>query len=169
LLAGDEAGNSQDGNNNTYCQDNEIGWVKWTGLGGDDDFVDTIGKLTRLRQRFPQLKPRRWVVGKKGDGTYDVKWLTPAAEEMADRDWKYPDGRFLSYVLAPEAETGEPLFIVLNGADHPVEVKFPVWPRVRFWQCALDTAIEEPETGAYAPDSGWSAQARAVLAFAGKP
>src|SRR5262249_32025438 len=64
LLAGDEIGNSQNGNNNPYCQDNEAGWVKWSNLGRDgEDLCDFIGQLTGLRRRFAQLRPRRWLVG----------------------------------------------------------------------------------------------------------
>ncbi len=56
LLAGDEVGNSQGGNNNAYCQDNEIGWIDWSNLGkSPDDMTDFVGRLTGLRKRFPQL------------------------------------------------------------------------------------------------------------------
>ena len=104
LLAGDEVGNGQDGNNNTYCQDNPTGWVDWSKLGSEDDFTGFIGELTRLRQRFPQLKSQKWMEGHRADGTYDVKWLTPGGTEMQEADWNFPDGRFLAYVLAaPEA------------------------------------------------------------------
>ena len=102
MLAGDEVGNSQNGNNNAYCQDNEIGWVDWEGLGREgDDLTDFIGHLTELRRRFPQLRSQRWLDGRRADGSYDVLWLTPAAEEMTEEDWKFPEGRFLSYVLGP--------------------------------------------------------------------
>ena len=70
LLAGDEVGNSQGGNNNAYCQDNEIGWVDWSGLGRDgEDMTALIGQLTQLRRRFPQLQGRRWLDGRRADGT----------------------------------------------------------------------------------------------------
>ena len=95
LLAGDEVGNSQDGNNNAYCQDNETGWVDWSSAGSDDDLTAFVGDADRLRRRFPQLKPHHWVDGKQADGSYDVKWLTPAGDEMAEPDWNFPDGRFL--------------------------------------------------------------------------
>ena len=58
LLAGDEVGNSQNGNNNAYCQDNEIGWVDWSKSGSADDLTDFVGDLARLRREFPQLRPR---------------------------------------------------------------------------------------------------------------
>ena len=167
LLAGDEVGNSQGGNNNAYAQDNEIGWVDWSRTGTEDDMTDLVARLTQMRQRFPQLKPRHWVEGKRADDTYDVKWLTPSGAEMGEQDWNFPDGRFLSYVLAAFRAGGEPLFIMLNGADEPVDISFPQWPDVRQWQCVLDTSNGHPNTPAGKPGEQWSAQARTVLAFAG--
>lgn len=96
LLGGDEVGNSNNGNNNTYCQDNETGWIDWSKLGSEDDLTDFVGDLIRLRQRFAQLRPHAWLQGKKPDGSCDVKWLTPGGNEMGEADWNYPDGRFLS-------------------------------------------------------------------------
>src|SRR6266852_996396 len=102
ILAGDEVGNTQNGNNNAYCQDNEIGWVGWDGLNRDgDDLTDFVGHLTALRERFPQIRSGRWLDGRRADGSYGVLWLTPAAEEMKEQDWNFPEGRFLAYVLGP--------------------------------------------------------------------
>ncbi|MCK9916128.1 glycogen debranching protein GlgX [Microbacteriaceae bacterium K1510] len=167
LLAGDEVGNSQNGNNNAYAQDNEIGWVDWSKTRTEDDMSDLVGHLTQMRQRFPQLKPHYWLEGKKDDGSYDVKWLTPSGVEMNEQDWNYPDGRFIAYVLAAVREGGEPLFIMLNGADEPVDITFPEWPAVERWQCVLDTSNGHPNAPACKPGDEWSAQARTVLAFAG--
>ncbi len=168
LLAGDEVANSQDGNNNTYCQDNATGWVDWSRQGSDEDLTGFVGEMARLRQRFPQLKPGKWMEGHRADGSYDVKWLTPAGTEMQEPDWNYPDGRFLSYVLAAPDADGAPLYIVLNGADETVTVTFPEWPGVARWQCLLDTDHGKPESNAQTPGSKWDSGARSVLAFAGQ-
>jgi isoamylase len=169
LLAGDEVANSQKGNNNTYCQDNEIGWVDWSKAGSEDDLSELIGELTRLRRDFPQLRPRRWMEGQKADGSYDVKWLTPHAKEMAEADWNLPHARFLSYVLAAPREGGKPLFIVINGADTPVEITFPEWPGVGNWHCILDTSDGHAYTIKLPPGANWGAHVRCVLVFAGEP
>jgi glycogen operon protein len=168
LLAGDEASNSQGGNNNAYCQDNETGWVDWSKLGSDDDHVSFVAELIDLRRRFPQLRPRRWVEGKRQNGSYDVKWLTPSGTEMEEGDWNFPDGRFLSYVLAPE-NGREPLLIVLNGADEAVEIKFPQWPGVLRWLCLFNTANGEVPSASNAPGAAWTVEPRSVLAFTGRP
>jgi isoamylase len=79
MLAGDEVGNSQNGNNNAYCQDNEIGWVDWENLGKRRRRPDRFHRPSdRLRRRFPQLRSRRWLDGRRADGSYGVLWLTPA-------------------------------------------------------------------------------------------
>jgi glycogen operon protein len=167
MLAGDEVANSQDGNNNTYCQDNPTGWVDWRKSGGTDDLTGFIGTLAELRQRFPQLKPHRWLDGKRADGSYDVKWLTPAGAEMGDQDWNFPDGHFLSYVLAGQGDSDPPLYIVLNGADEDLELTFPEWPDVGRWTRVLDTANGETDGDAQPVGAAWKAKPRSVLAFAG--
>jgi len=170
MLAGDEVGNSQDGNNNTYCQDNETGWIDWSAAGSPDDMTDFVGQLTRLRQTFPQLKPIRWLQGERGDGTHDVMWLTPAGTAMTESDWSFPDARFLAYVLGPVDDTGHPLLLVLNGAANAVAVTAPDWPNVARWSRILCTMQDDP----FAPftlerGASYDAPAGAVMAFAGEP
>ena len=167
LLAGDEVSNSQGGNNNAYAQDNETGWVDWSKAGSADDLTDFVGVLARLRREFPQLRPRHWLEGHKTDGSYDVKWLTPAAAEMTEDDWNLPHARFLYYVLAAQNDGGKPLLVVLNGADAVVEVVFPEWPGVRAWRCVLDSADGSDPPAEMPPGNKWSTQ-RCVLAFAGE-
>src|ERR1700760_4826689 len=93
MLAGDEVGNSQNGNNNAYCQDSEIGWVGWEKLGQEgEDFTDFIGQLTAMRQKFPQVRGHRWLDGRRADGSYGALWLNPSADDMTESDWKFPEG-----------------------------------------------------------------------------
>src|SRR5437868_8953094 len=140
LLAGDEVGNSQGGNNNAYCQDNEIGWVNWDHLGrGAEDFTDFVGHLAALRRRFPQIRSHRWLDGRRGDGSYGVLWLTPSAEEMKEQDWNFPEGRFLAYVLGPVEPAGTPIFIVLNAAPEEIAFHLPKLPEYARWQQVLNT------------------------------
>ncbi len=168
LLAGDEAANSQGGNNNTYCQDNAGGWVDWSKLGSEDDLTTLIADLSRLRQSFAQLRARQWLAGRRADGSYDVKWMTPQATEMTQADWNLAHARFLSYVLAPPNDGGRPLFVVLNGANAPVEIVFPQWPGTARWRCVLDTSDGRANTAALPPGAKWATKAGAVLAFAGE-
>jgi glycogen operon protein len=167
LLAGDEVGNSQNGNNNTYCQDNEIGWVDWSGLGRPgDDLTALLAQLAQLRRQFPQLRPRHWVEGRRADGSFGVLWLTPAATEMTEADWKFPEGRFLAYVLGPTEPGSLALYIVLNAASQGIEFAFPALPSGRPWTRVLDTTSELKAAETFSPGSKHKALPRSVLAFA---
>jgi isoamylase len=163
LLAGDEVGNSQGGNNNAYCQDNEIGWIDWSNLGkSPDDMTDFVGRLTGLRKRFPQLAARHWVHGKRADGTFGVLWLTPKASEMTEADWNFPEGRFLSYVLGPVG-AGPTLYIALSAAPEAIEFILPELPGPSTWKLLLNTADDEPPVTLFKSGAAMSAPPRSVI------
>ena len=171
ILAGDEAGNSQGGNNNAYCQDDEIGWVNWSGLGNDDDMTEFVGGLTRLRQRFPQLRSRHWLEGRKADGTHDIQWLRPDGAEMKDEDWKFPEGRFLAYVLAARRTAAS------RCSSCSTRLRKASRSRCRPGRtshagrrCSTPPAIRcSAEQTTEAPGAKLTAPATSILAFAGKP
>src|ERR1700691_2329665 len=168
ILAGDEVGNTQNGNNNAYCQDNEIGWIGWGGLDPEgDDLTDFIGHMTEIRQRFPQIRSRHWLHGRCGDRSYGVLWLTPSADDMTDSDWNFPEGRFLAYVVGPTEPSAAPIFIVLNAAPEAIAFKLPKMPEYKKWQQLLNTADVKQTTKDFASGSEASAPPRSVLTFAG--
>ena len=168
LLAGDEAGNSQNGNNNAYCQDNPIGWVDWSGLGREgEDLTDLLAQLADLRRRFPQLRPRRWVEGRRPDGSFGVLWFTPQASEMTEQDWKFPDGRFLSYVLAPVRQGDGALCIVLNATADAIDFTLPALPGYSRWTLLLETAPQARPGHEFPAHAKLQAPPRSVLAFSG--
>jgi isoamylase len=168
VLAGDEVANSQSGNNNAYCQDNDTGWINWEGLNREgDDLIEFIGQMTEIRKRYPQLRSRRWLDGRRADGSYGVLWLTPAAEEMKEQDWNFPEGRFLAYVLGPIEPGKPPIFIVLNAAPEAIGFKLPKLPEYKAWQQLLNTADVSQGVAEFASGSDAKAPPRSVLTFAG--
>jgi glycogen operon protein len=168
LLAGDEVGNSQSGNNNAYCQDNPIGWIDWSALGHDgEDMTDLIVQLTTLRRRFPQLRPRHWVEGRRPDGSFGVLWLTPQATEMTEADWNFPEGRFLSYVLGPVRQGDGALYIVLNGATLAIEFMLPALPQYTRWTLRLATAPKAQVAEEFPASAKIQAPPRSLLVFSG--
>jgi glycogen operon protein len=168
ILAGDEVGNTQFGNNNAYCQDSGIGWVLWDNLGrGDEDLTDFVGHLAALRRRFGQIRSQSWLDGRRADGSYGVLWLTPGSQEMKQEDWNFPEGRFLSYVLGPVEQGQPPIFIVLNAAPEEIAFKFPVMTDITRWQRVLDTAEANQVSAEFSPGAELSAPRRSVLVFAG--
>jgi isoamylase len=166
MLAGDEVGNSQSGNNNAYCQDNEIGWVTWSGLETPDDMTDFVGRLTTLRKHFPQLTQRHWVQGKRSDGSFGVLWLTPQATEMAEPDWNFPEGRFLAYALGATGNA-HTLYIALNAAPLAVDFALPRLPGGNTWAKLLDTADGAPDGKRYAAEAKLKAAPRSVIVMEG--
>jgi isoamylase len=127
LLAGDEAGNSQDGNNNAYCQDNEIGWVDWSGLDGADDLTATVTRLANLRRAYPQLAAQRWLDKAPPGEPLAIQWWRPDGTEMEEGDWHFDQARVLAWTVAPLEVGRPPILLALNAGIEPIETTLPRW------------------------------------------
>lgn len=163
LLAGDEVGNSQGGNNNAYAQDNEIGWVDWS---GDDALVGFIARLTALRRAHPVLRQRRFLHARAraADGLMDVIWRRADGSTPRAEDWHDPAFRCLGAELRMADQGAETppdaLFVVLN-AGPAVALSLPA--TVPGWRLILDTT--RPEAEAVPAMSGLIVPAQSVLVF----
>src|SRR6202012_410520 len=129
--------------------------------------TEFVGHMTELRRRFPQIRSRRWLDGRRADGSYGVLWLTTSTDEMTESDWNFPEGRFLSYVLGPAEPGGAPIFIVLNAAPEEIAFHLPKMADYKNWQQVLNTPTSPQSTADFAPGAETKAPPRAVLAFAG--
>ena len=139
LLAGDEIGNGQGGNNNAYCQDNEIGWLDWSGLGdAERDLSGLVGRLVVFRHS-QGLDRQTFFRGASASGIDpgDITWLRPDGGEMTETDWRFPDARFLAYLLRGSRQ---PLLVMFNGHHEALEFSFPRSAGVDRWQVAISTA-----------------------------
>ncbi|HEY0276105.1 MAG TPA: glycogen debranching protein GlgX, partial [Paenirhodobacter sp.] len=130
ILAGDEIGNSQAGNNNAYAQDNEIGWVNWT--GADLDLAAFVGRMAAIRRAHPVLRQRRFLHAKvrQQDGIRDLIWRLPSGEEPSSQDWLDPEARCLCVEIrgaaeGPEGEAARTAVFVICNAGPMVEVSLP--------------------------------------------
>ncbi|HEV2811389.1 MAG TPA: glycogen debranching protein GlgX, partial [Acidimicrobiales bacterium] len=152
LLGGDELGRSQGGNNNAYCQDNEVSWYDWA--GSDENLLQFTRWLIHFRREHEAFRRRRWFQGRliRGKGLVDIAWFRTDGEEMSDEDWHGRAttlGMFLNgQALASPDARGEHVvddsFIVLFNA-HFDAVSFvlpPTWGE--HWEVVLDTADELP-------------------------
>jgi glycogen operon protein len=126
-----------------------------------------VAQLTELRRRFTQLRPRRWVEGRRPDSSFGVLWLTPQATEMTEQDWNFPEGRFLSYMLAGSERGEAALYIVLNGAAEAIAFILPDVDGCHRWTTLLDTASKQQPGKEFAAGLQLQAWPRSVLAFAG--
>ncbi|MDI9582264.1 MAG: glycogen debranching protein GlgX [Thermobispora sp.] len=150
VLAGDEIGRTQHGNNNAYCQDNELSWVDWSLVERERDLLEFVRSLAALRRRHPVFRRRRFFRG-TGDGTRDVVWLTPAGAEMREADW-HSGARSLAVFLNGDAISepgprGERIrddsFLLLFNAHHePVTFTLPGSEYGPGWVAVIDTAEE---------------------------
>jgi pullulanase/glycogen debranching enzyme len=95
ILAGDEMGRTQKGNNNAYCQDNEISWLDWDLSESDEDHLAFTRRLVRLREEHPAFRRMRFLKGRSEGGAPDATWLTPAGREMTDEEWNTAFARSL--------------------------------------------------------------------------
>ena len=142
LLGGDELGNSQDGNNNSYCQDNAIGWVDWNGL--DKPLLDFCVKTIALRKDQPLLRQDRFLKGEAGDPpTATVAWLKCDGAPMNDEDWGNGELRnLMMHLKAPQDDEGKTneLIVAMNAGDE-VDLRLPEGAP---WSIALATA-DEPD------------------------
>ncbi|MFV0410844.1 MAG: glycogen debranching protein GlgX [Paracoccus sp. (in: a-proteobacteria)] len=156
LLAGDEIGNSQNGNNNAYCQDNQIGWTTWD--GADQDLADFTARLIAIRHAHPVLHQRRFLHSMPlPEGGRDLIWHLPNGAEPTSEDWQNAGLRVLGLELRMavdmperEAHLGDVAFIVVNGSGEPADMILPPLDG-RGWMRVLDTAEpltqDQPETG----------------------
>ncbi|MGH6968127.1 MAG: glycogen debranching protein GlgX [Stellaceae bacterium] len=167
LLAGDEMGNSQGGNNNAYCQDNEIGWVDWSGLWQPgSDLTTFVRRLIELRHDR-HLTRDRFLDGKPiPDGRKDMTWLHADGAEMTEADWHAPDARFIAAVFDA---TRQPLMLLMNGDTKPVTFTAPETPGVTAWRVRVDTAAANGFGDAVlAPADRLTVQPRSLMALIGE-
>ncbi|QNN51333.1 glycogen debranching protein GlgX [Nocardioides mesophilus] len=153
LLHGDELGRSQGGNNNVYCQDNEIAWMNWELEEWQEQLLDFAKRVVALRNNHPVFRRRRFFAGAsprdESGGIADIAWFTPEGKNMRDVDWSHEHARsvmvFLNGDAIPEPDQrGEPVvddsfLIAFNG--HHEELPFTIPDEVygEGWLVALDT------------------------------
>ena len=159
LLGGDELSRTQDGNNNAWCQDNELSWFDWGLREGQGDHLDFTERLIALRRAHPVFRRTHFLEGQSaGSGLPDVWWFRPDGRRMTQRDWQADDAHTLGVFLnggeiADRTPRGEPIvddsFLLLFNAHHE-DMTFTL-PARRFggvW--ALELCTREPDL---APDA----------------
>ncbi len=171
LLGGDEIGRTQRGNNNAYCQDNELSWYDWEHV--DEPLLATTRALIALRRAHPAFRRRRWFQGRPIRGTVDIGWYRPDGKEMDDADWESGFARSVAVFLNGEAVpdrdergrhiTDDWFFVVLNAHDEAIDWTVPTHG-VRRWEVLADTA-EAEEDGTF--DLAGARRARGRVVHAG--
>ena len=155
LWAGDEIGRTQRGNNNAYCQDNEISWMDWKLERSKRDLLDFTQLLIQLFHQHPVLRRRVFFQGRRirGSEVKDLAWFKPDGKEMTDDDWNNGFARCLGLRLAGDAIEevdargnrilDDTLLILLNAHHEPVNFVLPAHRRKLRWQVVFDTKEEK--------------------------
>jgi len=165
LLAGDEFGNSQAGNNNAYAQDNETGWLDWSGLQQDPEFTDAVRCLLRLRHEVPLLRMPRYIHGRMptDQGWCDIDWLHPDGRPMQEADWNGETALTLLFSCHPDQKDASPVAeaVALLFNASPKERLFTLPAGLpQGWMLRFHSSAEAPPAAAAA---AWRLAARSLV------
>ena len=177
VLGGDETGRTQRGNNNAYCQDNEVSWYDWDHV--DESFLEFTQRLVKLRRQHPVFRRRRFFHGRPlhGSGVSDIGWFTPEGTEMTEADWR--QGLAKSIAVFFNGETvptldmrGDPVvddtfFLLLNANRERREFVLPAGGWGELWVKILDTTfpddLDEAELTRVKAGQPFAVEARSVV------
>jgi isoamylase len=157
LLGGDEMGRTQQGNNNAYCQDNEISWFDWSAV--DSELLAFTRRLIAFRKAHPVFRRRRFLAGAEAS---ELGWFTPAGEAMTAANWADENGRALAIYLdgsddpdrAPDGSlmTDDDFLVLVNAWWEPLDFTVPATRAGQDWRCEISTY--DPAAPARAPVLG---------------
>ena len=174
LSGGDELGRTQRGNNNAYCQDNELSWYDWSDV--DTPLHEFTRRVLALRREHPIFQRRRWFQGRpiRGSGVQDIAWFDLTGREMADDAWNVGFARSLAlflngHAIAGLSERGHPIvddsfLLLFNAHDGPLPFHTPPAPWGRRWTSVLETArTDGAGQGAVGPEEEWVVEGRSLV------
>ena len=170
LLAGDEFGNTQGGNNNAYAQDNEVGWLDWSGLEADPDFLHHVQALLRLRRELPHLHNPGYLHGRTRNaaGWYDIEWLNPRGKRMKYHQWH--NNRALTVVLPDMDDTAgggtgsineapAAVAIMVNADDESLDFSLPLMLKTGGWKLTFYSEQKQPPLSS---EQTWTLSPRSI-------
>jgi glycogen operon protein len=173
LMAGDEIGRTQRGNNNAYCQDNEISWLDWE--NADLEFLDYVRRLIHFVKAHPTFGRKRWFQGRpiKGVGLEDIAWFLPDGNEMSDEDWNHHFARSLAIYLNgrglhltdPKGEkiVDDSFYLIFNAHYNALEFSLPSPKYGKGWIKILDTTLMENDLEEYKANDTLMVNGRSIM------
>jgi glycogen operon protein len=163
LQAGDEIGRTQGGNNNAYCQDNEISWIDWRLRAANHDLLEFVRLLAQLRRRHIEFRRETFLKGTASRaGVKDVTWLNVGGTEMTQSEWQDANQRTLGIWFGEQAGAVEHLLLLVNAADSEQPFVLPVAPAHGPWICLFDTAEESLAANSLGKAKNYALKSRSV-------
>ncbi len=176
LTAGDEMGRTQNGNNNPYCQDNEISWVNWSLDENGRSLLRFVQRMIEIRRDHPAFRRRDFFQGRPlyGSDVKDISWFKPDASEMTGEAWDHEHARALGVYLAGEAltetdrrgrrVTDDNFLLLFNAGAEPIDFSLPLQLGAGSWLALLDTSHQEglQADGVFEPGASYALQARSL-------
>jgi glycogen operon protein len=174
LVAGDEFGRTQQGNNNAYCQDNEISWVNWDIKDKGKHLIKYVQKLTGFRHKYPILRRNLFLNGEYNEelGVKDVTWINANGKEMEDHNWGDHGMRCFGMLIDGRAQTSgvrqrgkeATLLLVINDHSDLVNFTLPEAVGGACWSLLIDTNVEDnSEAGSFETGAAYGVTARSLL------
>jgi len=175
LLAGDEFGRTQNGNNNAYCQDSEISWVNWNIEEKGRSLIQFVRKLTDLRHGHAILRRNRFLHGHFNEdiGVKDVTWFNATGTEMADEQWSDDTMKCFGMLIDGRAQPSgikkrgddATILLVFNAAPDGVAFTLPECPGGEAWKRLIDTNLPDAKPDQHKTGDTYVITGRSVLAF----
>ncbi len=174
ILGGDEIGRTQSGNNNAYCQDNELSWYNWENI--DQKLKDFVTELINMRKEHPALHRRDWFQGRElwRTGLKDIGWYDAEGNEMKKDEWEDLDNKFLGLFLNGDLEykdnNGEPVvdddfYITFNAGIEGKEFVLPKRDSNKKWKKIIDTRYDEVQDEVYSGQDSVIMEGYSVMVF----
>jgi isoamylase len=177
LSHGDELARTQRGNNNAYCQDNEISWVDWNLDRRRRDLLEFTRHLMALRKEHPAFRRRQFFYGRRirGSEVKDLSWFRPDGKEMTEDDWNNPHTRCFGLRIAGDAITevdargdqivDDTFLILLNAYHEPLNFVLPAPPSGGQWEALVDTSGPDvpPSRAPLTPEQGYELGGRCLV------
>jgi isoamylase len=177
LLAGDELSHTQNGNNNTYCQDSELTWLNWKLDKTQKSFLEFVRYVAQIWKEQPVFQRRKFFQGRliRGAEIKDLSWFNPDGEEMSDEDWNAGFAKCLGVRLAGDVitetnERGEPLqgdtlLLLLNAHHEKIPFKLPGGRPEHHWLKLFDTHESDCDPEEIAPEAVYELEGRSIAVF----
>jgi isoamylase len=177
VCGGDELSHTQKGNNNAYCQDNELTWLGWELTPAQQEFLEFVKKVVRVRAEQPVFQRRHFFQGRafRGSDVKDISWLAPDGEEMNDEAWNAGFVKCLGVRLAGdeigevdekgERVVGDTLMVLMNAHFEAIAFALPRTKVGQVWERLLDTAAPQEEPALLKGKDPYSLQGRSVAVF----